>query len=117
MRSFRSFVAERLEEALVEPMEEECFDAEAAGERIRKYFHIEDFDAAGLRAMPFTTRALGGLLDYLEKRSLRSLAGLNDLRLYQQGQYMELDLNARRNLELCETMRTKGEKGDAFVGS
>ena len=108
---FRSFVAERLEEALVEPMEEECFDAEAAGERIRKYFHIEDFDAAGLRVMPFATRTLGGLLDYLEKTQPASLAGLNDLRLYQQGQYMELDLNARRNLELCETMRTKEKKG------
>lgn len=108
---FRSFIAERLEEALVEPMEEECFDAEAAGERIRKYFHIEDFDAAGLRVMPFATRTLGGLLDYLEKTQPASLAGLNDLRLYQQGQYMELDLNARRNLELCETMRTKEKKG------
>ena len=108
---FRSFIAERLEEALVEPMEEECFDAEAAGERIRKYFHIEDFDAAGLRVMPFAARTLGGLLDYLEKTQPASLAGLNDLRLYQQGQYMELDLNARRNLELCETMRTKEKKG------
>ena len=90
---------------------EECFDAEAAGERIRKYFHIEDFDGAGLRVMPFATRTLGGLLDYLEKTQPASLAGLNDLRLYQQGQYMELDLNARRNLELCETMRTKEKKG------
>ena len=108
---FRSFITERLEEALVEPMEEECFDAEAAGERIRKYFHIEDFDGAGLRVMPFAARTLGGLLDYLEKTQPASLAGLNDLRLYQQGQYMELDLNARRNLELCETMRTKEKKG------
>ena len=105
---FRSFITERLEEALVEPMEEECFDAEAAGERIRKYFHIEDFDGAGLQVMPFAARTLGGLLDYLEKTQP---AGLNDLRLYQQGQYMELDLNARRNLELCETMRTKEKKG------
>ena len=95
----------------MEPMEEECFDAEAAGERIRKYFHIEDFDGAGLRVMPFAARTLGGLLDYLEKTQPASLAGLNDLRLYQQGQYMELDLNARRNLELCETMRTKEKKG------
>ena len=95
----------------MEPMEEECFDAEAAGDRIRKYFHIEDFDAAGLRVMPFAARTLGGLLDYLEKTQPASLAGLNDLRLYQQGQYMELDLNARRNLELCETMRTKEKKG------
>ena len=61
--------------------------------------------------MHFAVHALGGLLDYLEKTQPASLAGLNDLRLYRQGQYMELDLNARRNLELCETMRTKEKKG------
>ena len=108
---FRRFISERLEDALVEPMEDECFESEAAAERIRRYFHIEDFKENGLNMMHFAVHALGGLLDYLEKTQPASLAGLNDLRLYRQGQYMELDLNARRNLELCETMRTKEKKG------
>lgn len=108
---FRRFINERLEDALVEPMEDECFESEAAAERIRRYFHIEDFKENGLNMMHFAVHALGGLLDYLEKTQPASLAGLNDLRLYRQGQYMELDLNARRNLELCETMRTKEKKG------
>ena len=52
-----------------------------------------------------------GLLSYLEQTQQASLAALNHLQVYHQGQYMELDLIARRNLELCETMRTKEKKG------
>lgn len=36
---------------------------------------------------------------------------MDTLQLYYQGQYLELDLNARRNLELFETMRTKEKRG------
>ena len=105
-----SFLKERLE-ALVEPMPEDCFDAQRASERISHYFRIEDFDAAGLTALPRAIQCLGGLLDYLEQTQQASLAALNHLEVYHQGQYMELDLIARRNLELCETMRTKEKTG------
>lgn len=105
-----SFLKERLE-ALVEPMPEDCFDAQRASERISHYFRIEDFDAAGLTALPRTIQCLGGLLDYLEQTQQASLAALNHLEVYHQGQYMELDMIARRNLELCETMRTKEKTG------
>ncbi|MFR4241013.1 MAG: hypothetical protein ACLT2F_10725, partial [Butyricicoccus sp.] len=60
---------------------------------------------------PCTVQCLGGLLDYLEQTQKASLSSLNQLQVYHQGQYMELDLIARRNLELCETMRTKEKKG------
>ena len=105
-----SFLKERLE-ALVEPMPEDCFGAQRASERISYYFRIEDFDAAGLTALPRAIQCLGGLLDYLEQTQQASLAALNHLEVYHQGQYMELDLIARRNLELCETMRTKEKTG------
>lgn len=36
---------------------------------------------------------------------------MDDLDYYQQGQFMELDLTARRNLELTETLRSKEKKG------
>ena len=108
--SFTSFLRERLE-ALIEPMPEESFDAQRAAERVIKYFHVEDFDVVGLTDLPQTVQCLGGLLDYLEQTQQASLAALGRLQVYHQGQYMELDLIARRNLELCETMRTKEKKG------
>ena len=106
----QSFLKERLE-ALIEPMPEECFEAQRSAERIQEHFKMQDFDAAGLTDLPCTVQCLGGLLDYLEQTQKASLSSLNQLQVYHQGQYMELDLIARRNLELCETMRTKEKKG------
>ncbi|MBS6776634.1 MAG: DNA mismatch repair protein MutS [Butyricicoccus pullicaecorum] len=106
----QSFLKERLE-ALIEPMPEECFEAQRSAERIQEHFKVQDFDAAGLTDLPCTVQCLGGLLDYLEQTQKASLSSLNQLQVYHQGQYMELDLIARRNLELCETMRTKEKKG------
>ena len=39
------------------------------------------------------------------------LAHIRQLQYYTTGKFMELDLDARRNLELCETMRSKEKKG------
>ena len=36
---------------------------------------------------------------------------IKDLKVYTSGQFMEIDVNSRRNLELCETMRTKEKRG------
>ncbi len=55
--------------------------------------------------------AVGALLDYLTETQKTDLATLRELRVYSEGQYLGLDLNTRRNLELTETMRTKEKKG------
>ena len=36
---------------------------------------------------------------------------MRDLNIYESGQYMQLDVATRRNLELTETMRSKEKKG------
>ncbi|MBE6667202.1 MAG: DNA mismatch repair protein MutS [Ruminococcaceae bacterium] len=59
--------------------------------------------------------ALGGLLSYVEETQKSDISYLNDLNVYFDGQYMELDVNTRRNLELVETMRSKDKKG-ALLG-
>ena len=64
--AFESFLKERLE-ALIEPMPEECFEAQRSAERIQEHFKVQDFDAVGLTDLPCTVRCLGGLLDYLEQ--------------------------------------------------
>ena len=69
----------------------------------------------GLRALPrgnpAAAMALGGLLDYLYETQKTDLSHINDLDYYEQGRFMELDLAARRNLELTETLRNKEKKG------
>ena len=55
--------------------------------------------------------ALGGLLSYIRETQKNDLSYMKDLNLYSDGQFMELDVNTRRNLELTETMRSKEKKG------
>ena len=55
--------------------------------------------------------ALGGLLTYLYETQKTDLKQLDKLEWYRTGQFMELDLAARRNLELTETLRSKEKKG------
>ncbi len=65
---------------------------------------------AHLESRPLVS-AVGALLDYLIETQKTDISYIKDLQVYAEGQYMELDINTRRNLELTETMRTKEKKG------
>ena len=54
---------------------------------------------------------VAGLLTYLQRTQKNDLCQIRSLRYYTSGEFMELDPAARRNLELCETIRSKEKKG------
>ena len=60
---------------------------------------------------PESLRAVGGLLSYLYETQKNKLGHLRQLQYYASGRFMELDLTARRNLELTETLRSKEKRG------
>ncbi len=55
--------------------------------------------------------ALGGLLSYIAETQKKDISYIKDLSVYSDGQYLEMDINTRRNLELTETLRTKEKRG------
>ena len=55
--------------------------------------------------------AVGALLSYIKETQMCDPSFVRELNVYTDGQYMELDYNTRRNLELVESMRTKEKKG------
>ena len=55
--------------------------------------------------------AVGGLIGYVNEMQKTDHSYIKDLKIYQSEQYLSLDFNTRRNLELCETMRLKDRKG------
>ena len=55
--------------------------------------------------------AAGALLDYIKETQKCEISYMKSINVYGDGQYMELDVNTRRNLELTETMRGKEKKG------
>ncbi len=58
-----------------------------------------------------TVCAIGALLRYVTDTQKTDTANVSGLKFYQNGEYLELDVATRRNLELCETMRSKDKKG------
>ena len=70
-----------------------------------------DMTKLGLAAMPTAVIAAGALLSTLLTLQKNDLAHIRELQYYTTGRFMELDLDARRNLELTETMRSKEKKG------
>lgn len=55
--------------------------------------------------------ASNGLLNYLKNTQKNDLEYINKIELYNTSHYMNLDLNARRNLEITEKLRDKSKKG------
>lgn len=86
------------------------FQLQEAEKAVRQQFGDEA--AARLpKGNPAAALSLGALLGYLHETQKTDLRHVDDLDYYQQGQFMELDLTARRNLELTETLRSKEKKG------
>ena len=85
------------------------FDPDACLELVKSQFgdRVRE-DILGNRAI---VCAVGALLDYLIETQKSDLSYIKELQVFSEGQYLELDVNTRRNLELTETMRTKEKKG------
>ena len=56
-------------------------------------------------------RSVGALLSYLHETQKNDLSHVRRVNWYTSGRFMELDMTARRNLELTETLRSKEKKG------
>ncbi|MGM9625199.1 MAG: DNA mismatch repair protein MutS, partial [Eubacteriales bacterium] len=104
-----AYLSDRLH-AMVEDGAAYRFD-EGAAARVKKQFP-DDVSAVpdGARGRRITA-AVGALLDYVAETQKTDISYIRKLHLYYNGQYMEMDINTRRNLELCETMRQKERRG------
>ncbi|MEA4921185.1 MAG: DNA mismatch repair protein MutS [Clostridiaceae bacterium] len=60
-------------------------------------------------------RVCGGLLSYLHETQKNGLEHIGAINIYSSEQYMQLDMAARRNLELTSTIRS-GEKKGSLLG-
>lgn len=86
------------------------FALDSAEALLEKHFGTS-LSQLGLAGMPAAIIASGALLQTLLTLQKNDLAHIRELQYYTTGRFMELDLDARRNLELTETMRSKEKKG------
>jgi len=105
-----AFVKEKMQ-CLVSIKDESYFDYANARQNILNHFHADNLFSLGLSEGQMQVYALGALLGYLYETQFSSLEHLKNLTIVSSCNYLELDLTARRNLELCETMRDKKKTG------
>ncbi len=86
------------------------FDPEAAEAVLEQHFGAP-MAALGISGMECAVCAAGGLLKTILTLQKNDLSHIRSLQYYTTGRFMELDLDARRNLELTEALRTKEKKG------
>ena len=86
------------------------FRYEDAESLLQSHFNA-NLSQLGLTGMNSAVCACGALLATLIRLQKNDCAHIRELQYYSSGRFMELDLDARRNLELTETMRSKEKKG------
>ena len=109
-RQAGALIRDRLQ-ANAELLENHCFEPEQAEKRVLVQFGSADLPSLQLDGREETVRALGALIGYVAETQRTGMERIRSLTVYEQTQFMRLDLTARRNLELTETMRSKEKKG------
>ncbi len=78
---------------------------------ILSHFAGQTLEQLGIGDKPLAVQALGALIRYIGSTQKDGAKRLSSVKLYREDEYMGLDLTARRNLELTETMRAKEKRG------
>ena len=86
------------------------FVLENAEALLERHFS-QSLSQLGLTGLPEAIMAAGSLLQTLLTLQKNDLAHIRVLQYYTTGRFMELDMDARRNLELTQTLRGKEKKG------
>ena len=87
------------------------FTLPEAKQRLLDTFKMRSLESLGCTPFPLAVRAAGGLLEYLEATQKSNPVALQPLRTYSLGDYLVLDHQSRRNLEITQTVRDGNFQG------
>lgn len=107
LENIKKFSLERLS-CRLEILDEDISESESK-ELLKTYF--ENIENNSFWSSTCVLKSLGILLRYLKKTQKTGLERIEGVSYYNRSEYMGLDINAIRNLELMETLRLKSKKG------
>ena len=81
------------------------FTLSEASQRLKDTFGVSSLEGMGCAHIPLGARAAGGLLEYVEDTQKAYQVPLQTLRTYSLADYLVLDHQTRRNLEITQTIR------------
>lgn len=89
----------------------DCFDPTKKREMTASVFGVKTVAELGISSDGADCAAVCGLFDYINDTQKTSVSRFTSIEILNGDAFMGLDLNARRNLELTETLRSKERKG------
>ena len=106
-KALAEFIKDKLSAAVTSP-DETAFGELQCAAIVNEQFSQENVDR--IIGLPEAKIALGALIAYLRETQKTGLERIETIELYHEDQYMKLDYNTRRNLELTKTMIAKEKK-------
>ena len=109
MSELAAFIENRLE-MKADIVQDTMFAYDDCEQRVEQQF-ASTMEELGLETQFSAVRALGCALAYLHATQMNGIERMDHLDFYSDEQFMKLDVAARRNLELLETLRSKEKRG------
>ncbi|HEY9852193.1 MAG TPA: DNA mismatch repair protein MutS [Leptolyngbyaceae cyanobacterium] len=81
------------------------FTLSEAKQRLVQKFKVKSLEGLGCEHLPLAVRAAGGLLQYIEETQKSNPVSLQLLRTYAHTDFLIIDNQTRRNLEITQTVR------------
>ncbi len=78
---------------------------------VLNHFDDKSIEDLGIDQKPLAIKALGGLINYVNKTQKNGAQRIVNVNLYKEDQYMSIDITAKRNLEITKTMRVGEKRG------
>lgn len=107
IKSLPVFIKTKLS-AGVEMLEDNKFELNLCSQSVLDQFGAEYNDVKDKHVL---VSCIGALINYLKETQMSGLERISHIELYSEAQYMRLDFNTKRNLELTETMLSKEKRG------
>lgn len=107
IKSLPAFIKTKLSVG-VEMLRDESFDNKVCAEIVKAQFGEEMQCISDSQVL---ISAIGALINYLKETQKNGLERINKIELYSDKQFMNLDYNTQRNLELTATMLNKEKRG------
>lgn len=106
-KELSSFIKDKLS-TTVEMLPDENFSYIICDDTVKNQF-TDDYTL--VKDSEISICALGALINYLRDTQKNGLERINHINVFSENQFMKLDFNTQRNLELTQTMLTKEKKG------
>ena len=84
----------------ISKIDDHLFDLNVSRKLLKSHFEVTTLESFGCDNLPLATQAAGAILEYVKTHQKEALSSIKTLRTYSIEQFMMIDQQTRRNLEL-----------------